>query len=1805
MCRFREGGDRELKQRQPKWGPPLFETEMEQGSSNEEQYPHNVEVGCSVCAAQKQELEVPFVRQTAVRPDGTSYFTNAIHGEWVKIASLTTGQSVTVSYGYKASGGTSSSEAETRKSAQSRANDLKACFSTSLSASVGFGAQAEVGGTGVELGVGFSSTLGLKACGGEKTTQETSVAVGVTQLTSWGQSVTETQSFSLSVPSQLPPGVPEADTMQTLGVDVWQWEWTIVEGAHDNVPTKWYKSKADSRFVFSPVPTGATERRPCCMPGQEYGVLWYPYNCKTREGLLPGAEDAAHCQVGKPGSSAAAGWSAQAVVEWLGTLGTSQSQEYWQNVVFDRKLDGRAADSLLRFVDESPASYSAVRTVFGQIPTGDALLILRGLIELSTNGEGGRFVPRALLASAAARLGQWALSERGWATLEGTFGGAAECAVALQLLGSLRWGAAIQRRRGESLQARVALSPCTAAEHTAVAGQKPSVNAEADERLWCMVAPDGGVYPHELTVQALRIVVPNDMTDHRQLPNRGGANPAGLGAYGQDWGMTPAEFCLQMRIAMGRSLEDVIARGLTALPPAAGPEEEVQALAPASPRIGSGSGLLKIPSEWAVGRDKLPYASPSGWRCVASSDGDGNRVLGDVDFETFVITSGFGIGRRRSGPRMAKWVCEFVRENEVTFRSRHAKFKAETGLSSSDQDVSIHALCCRIMHLLLTFDQLSASELACAELVCRRLQMAEYWRRDRIHSTSRGDELLEDARLYPGTGEARGLICIAPSLLTFVADELHKESMVLKGRRKLKEERMASRGDANSGSGGGDHQGRLAGMQSTADRQKSEIDKLKKQLAGAPKGDARSRGRRGLAVDLWTCEVIAALNFLNGRVGGGGYGKLSAAQLADVDSLRDRVSAFGAPDIGPAAACRGSARQCADFLRDLFEAGMINFTSERKHALAPLFVAKRDGGGERRMALDARRVNRMFYDPDVAELPTAGSWQSLRLEADSSLYLGQCDIEAAFYRFLAPAGLSELMILPSIDRVALASVLPAGALDDTVSRNCSPCLKVLPMGWNWSLFFCQHTVEGMLGAVGFGDAKLVRDRKVIPDLATGPVSAAYVDGVAVIGTQYDEVVDQLSGIYGAFNDGGLKWKEMELPSQEQKFTGLIFDRDLGRISLGPAWMWKIRQALLCRASQPCASGSDLSSLVGHFNWASPLRRPLPCIFQSAYRFIQKVRVAAALVAFAYYDAKRPADAMVYCTGACTGDLDPRGSLFGGYGVTKREVEISTVIETARVRERWRYQVEGAINARDFAFANRDAPAEQQASFATVSSELVFPMGSRRNVTFGRRSRDENILRLEARAKAAGRLELARQKANRAKLRAAKFGGINCNPRCGLTFLQRRKVRAAAISGFDKHVASFLEWAEAPSLEAITADRLDVLLAGYLDKLLWGGELAGAGSRLLASVQCRLPRVPRPKHGGLPLARAALSGFRVHSRSAPMMPVGKPIVWAMIGTAALEGDFEWAGALALAWVGMIRLPSDLVDVTTETLVGPGRGAVPRWARLLYPIEGSTRSRTLLQDEGALLRGTAWRGGGGSFLRQLRRVAVCSELVEADISSIRGDQRRPPLPSFLEGKQLRSIQPCAASPAPVVRRLGRRCSRRGWQVPRASLYRAPWRDTEWGQLRNRRADRFETWLEVANQLKGNCDDQGKGGRRQGGDGGVGEAFVFELTEDAPDRWAWVTGKTRVFEGGAARAARFPERALNCRAGREAEHLRQSRAALLERSGPARPAAQCPPRAVRRDGGEPRSGLRGAGRRAQPRRGAGRTAGARAAGDGGGPQ
>ena len=65
--------------------------------------------------------------------------------------------------------------------------------------------------------------------------------------------------------------------------------------------------------------------------------------------------------------------------------------------------------------------------------------------------------------------------------------------------------------------------------------------------------------------------------------------------------------------------------------------------------------------------------------------------------------------------------------------------------------------------------------------------------------------------------------------------------MVLKGRRKLKEERLASRGDPSAGSAA--DQGRLSSMQSIVDKQKSDIAKLKQRLTASANGDPKGKGR--------------------------------------------------------------------------------------------------------------------------------------------------------------------------------------------------------------------------------------------------------------------------------------------------------------------------------------------------------------------------------------------------------------------------------------------------------------------------------------------------------------------------------------------------------------------------------------------------------------------------------------------------------------------------------------------------------------------------------------------------------------------------------------------------------------------------------------------------------------------------------------------------------------------------------------------------------------------------------------------------
>ena len=89
------------------------------------------------------------------------------------------------------------------------------------------------------------------------------------------------------------------------------------------------------------------------------------------------------------------------------------------------------------------------------------------------------------------------------------------------------------------------------------------------------------------------------------------------------------------------------------------------------------------------------------------------------------------------------------------------------------------------------------------ELVARRLQMVELkWKEKFLHSNKNTDtqDPYHDAHLYEGTSITRGLLCIAPTLERFVGEELAKEALAAKERRKAAEERrLAKKGKAGDG----------------------------------------------------------------------------------------------------------------------------------------------------------------------------------------------------------------------------------------------------------------------------------------------------------------------------------------------------------------------------------------------------------------------------------------------------------------------------------------------------------------------------------------------------------------------------------------------------------------------------------------------------------------------------------------------------------------------------------------------------------------------------------------------------------------------------------------------------------------------------------------------------------------------------------------------------------------------------------------------------------------------------------------------
>ncbi|CAE8644665.1 unnamed protein product [Polarella glacialis] len=143
-----------------------------------------------------------------------------------------------------------------------------------------------------------------------------------------------------------------------------------------------------------------------------------------------------------------------------------------------------------------------------------------------------------------------------------------------------------------------------------------------------------------------------------------------------------------------------------------------------------------------------------------------------------------------AGPRTVKYVLMQVLEHGGNPIAHRNLWRTACRFQPSDNAAIEHEGWSKVLHTMLSYDQVDASNLAAAELVCRNLQRLEERRKDRMLNS---DESGETSLFMGASGSSRSRLLIAPHLQEWIGSELQKEALISKERRKAREERALAR----------------------------------------------------------------------------------------------------------------------------------------------------------------------------------------------------------------------------------------------------------------------------------------------------------------------------------------------------------------------------------------------------------------------------------------------------------------------------------------------------------------------------------------------------------------------------------------------------------------------------------------------------------------------------------------------------------------------------------------------------------------------------------------------------------------------------------------------------------------------------------------------------------------------------------------------------------------------------------------------------------------------------------------------------
>jgi hypothetical protein len=282
--------------------------------------------------------------------------------------------------------------------------------------------------------------------------------------------------------------------------------------------------------------------------------------------------------------------------------------------------------------------------------------------------------------------------------------------------------------------------------------------------------------------------------------------------------------------------------------------------------------------------------------------------------------------------------------------------------------------------------------------------------------------------------------------------------------------------------------------------------------------------------------------------------------------------------------------------------------------------------------LGARLANIIFGNAPGVVLATSEALANVELEFDEGttaaeqaelledflVDMGVGDISDAFHRLRIHLDLGEYFAYPY--------AVPArefGLVGRTISGqqifdgdSVWPCAASLPMGFSWSLFFCQRQAEQRLAALDIlADSKIINDRAgtavyrprdYFGDAASSAPRIrfhyAYVDNLGCLDPKMRDVESFVQDVQKDFGDVGLDIHETEILEGGGITLGTEVDGRNFRTTVSDKRRHRLRSGLLAMLTRRTVSGRQVEAIVGHCTFCGLIERGSLSCFHAVYLF---------------------------------------------------------------------------------------------------------------------------------------------------------------------------------------------------------------------------------------------------------------------------------------------------------------------------------------------------------------------------------------------------------------------------------------------------------------------------------------------------------------------------------------------------------------------------------------------------------------------------